>query len=265
MLIYSSFILLLLLLIIIVIVLKKKHKSKKNTVAQRATRHKSKKNQEKSKNKINKNFKTYLLRYNNPSLPLYDNPKSTDIYLYYKPLHWREAFYLWINELGGIPNIPINEYNYLKMTPIDLNDDYNNYGYYDYQFYGTNYHTKNILSKMQPFDKDSEYNGKTVQQLLSKNKNNFSVIERPGNDGYYNVWAPLITDYNNRIIKDFSNITNFYKNSTNKQKKQLWKTVAETIENMNKTKLCIGTHGLQISWLHIRIRDSVNNDYECLN
>jgi hypothetical protein len=55
--------------------------------------------------------------------------------------------------------------------------------------------------------------------------------------------------------KNFTNIYLFYKNSTETEKKDLWKKVAiEITKNikLNK-KIWISTHGHGVAWLHIRL------------
>jgi hypothetical protein len=151
---------------------------------------------------------------------------------------WKDKLNLW--SLGkDIPDIKSEVF--FETSPIDITK-------IDYGIYNE---TKVKITKIynkpnyKPFEK--KINQTETRSFLNLDKTCILVI-------------PPYKNKNN--IPNYSTLYYFYKNSTYKEKQELWKKVAEEIKKIilksqkhpsENNKLWVSTHGLGVAWVHIRL------------
>lgn len=148
-----------------------------------------------------------------------------------KKITWKEK----INDWKNGTNIPkINTNIMFETSPIDFTK--NNWGIY-----------KEKQVKIDTLNKNTLPNTTSFKDYLKKDK--FVVFDNLDNQ------CRLICPPNDG--KNYSHISNFYLNANNNLIKALWKKVALEVEDISKKnkwkKIWVSTHGLSVSFLHIRV------------
>ena len=149
-------------------------------------------------------------------------------------MKWSEVLSQW--ESGNYPKVPKNiKSPYFWRTSVQSNKK-------DLVYKEEFIEDERLLKAKEDLKPFSEH--------LDKNKDEKYAISFPNLSGDTILVVPVP-----RKGKSFVNLFKFYKNSSEIQKKELWKKVAEQAKEFLKTNdnIWISTHGLGVNYLHVRI------------